>query len=167
MKSYARVLLILSANLTTAFLPAVQMHPTPTRLLLNPKRNEIAKEIKSIEKPPASHTHDANPWKKMLGHHDYTSRQHEFKKHMVHLKRENEDLERHVAQLERELGTLFAIAEGLAMSESDLRHEVNKLRSERNDLRRMGGRALVLVGRRFLWPFRAMGRLIGWKKASA
>lgn len=156
------VLLLLFAHSANAFIPVVVNRGTQ---LLSSRRDEIAREIEEEIGPVHVTTHDENPWKEVLAG-DHQNRKHLLKQKLATIKKENKELDKQVNALEHKLETLFAVTEVLYINEEELQQEVKDLKAERNSLRKMAGRTIVLFGKRLLWPVNATLRLVGLKKSN-
>lgn len=155
-------LLLLFAHTANAFIPVGVNRGT--QLLLSTRRDEIAREIEEEVGPVHVTTHDENPWKEVLAG-DHRNRKQVLKQKLGAIKMENKELDKHVHALEHKLETLFAVTEVLYVNEEELQREVKELKAERNSLRKMAGRTIVLFGKRLLWPVNATLRLVGLKKS--
>lgn len=163
MKSHL-ILLLLLTHTASAFIPVAVNRRAVSTLKGTARRDEIAHEIQDeITGPVHDKTHDDNPWKEVLAV-EHQSRKHALKQKLGAIKMENKELDKHVHALEDKLETLFAVTEVLYVQEEELQKEVKDLKAERNSLRKMAGRTVVLFGKRLLWPVNAVLRLVGVKK---
>ena len=163
MKTHHLIISLLLAQTALGFAP-ISAGRSARTAILSSRRDEIAHEIQEIDDGPAHvKTHDENPWKEVLAveHHN---RKQVLKQKLHAIKEENKELDKHVHALENKLETLFAVTEVLYMQEEELQQEVKDLKAERNSLRKMAGRTVVLLGKRLLWPVTATLRLVGIKK---
>lgn len=161
MKSTLLILFLLSHS-ALAFVP-VTVNRNARIVLSSLRRDEIASEIQADSNAHVS-THDVNPWKEVLeGEHE--SRKHALKQKLRAIKMENQALDKQVHALENKLESLFAVTEVLYVQEAELQQEVKDLKGERNSLRKMAGRTVVLFGKRLLWPVKAVLGLVGLKKS--
>jgi len=166
MKASLLVILLL-AHSAIAFVPISIGGNARVNKLLSSRRDEIAHEIQDTADSPAHvKTHDDNPWKEVLAV-EHNSRKHALKQKVAAIKVENKELDKQVHALENKLETLFAVTEVLYVNEEELQQEVKDLKAERNSLRKMAGRTVILLGKRLLWPVSAVLRLIGVKKTDA